>query len=352
MKKARLTRWLPVVLCGIACYILFSAPAVCTRGVREGLVLCGNTVIPSLFPFMCISGFLVRSGLCEAFGRVAAPVTTRLFRLSGESAGVILMSLVGGFPIGVKMAAQLYDTGRIGEEEAKRVCLFCMNAGPAFVITAVGSAVLGSVRAGVILYSSLCLSALLLGIGCRFLAKEKLPSAQKGRPVFLHNPATALSQAVKEAMSSMLQICAWVVLFGALGAYIDTLPFSPRTDLLINCILEVTGGVNAAAGRLSLPANAAVLAFSGLSVHCQVLGDLKHCGVRYGAFLAARIAAAALSAGACAVLLHFFPCEISAFAGSGDLIPVAYSVSVPSFAALMLMSILLILEVEPNRKVC
>lgn len=352
MHTPRVLKWLPALFCGAVCYILFSAPALCAQGVREALTLCGNTVIPSLFPFMVLSGFLVHSGLSAALGRAAAPVTARLFRLPGVSAGVILMSLVGGFPVGVKMTAQLLDSGALSVPQAKRMCLFCVNAGPAFVISAVGTAMLGSTRAGVILYASVCISALLLGFASRRFSGAAAAVSQKSAVLRLENPAAALSESVRESVYAMLQICAWVVLFGALGAYLRTLPLSEPAAVWLRCLTEVTAGVPAAAGLLSLPMLAAVLSFAGLSVHCQILGSLTHCGVRYGTFLAARLAACVLSFFACTLLLKVFPCEISVFSSSGTVVPAAYSVSAPSFVALMLMSILLILEVEPRRKVC
>lgn len=352
MQKPQFQKWLPALFCGAVCYILFSAPELCARGVREALAVCGNTVIPSLFPFMVVSGFLVHSGTSAALGRIAAPMTARLFRLPGVSAGVILMSLVGGFPVGVKMTAQLLDAGQLNESQAKRMCLFCVNAGPAFVISAVGTTVLGSTRAGVLLYAALCIAALLIGICTRFFAKKEPRISKKERVLLVTNPAVALSDAVRESVYAMLQICAWVVLFGALGTYLQSLPLQNSVTVLINCITEVTAGVHAAAGRISLPMLAAVLAFSGLSVHCQILGELKHCGVRYSVFFLARLAACALSFLICAGLLKVFPCEISVFSANGTVVPAAYSVSAPSFLTLMLMSILLILEVEPRRKVC
>ena len=352
MQKPRFQKWLPALFCGVVCYILFSEPALCARGVREALAICGNTVLPSLFPFMVVSGFLVHSGLSAALGRAVSPVTARLFRLPGVSAGVILMSLVGGFPVGVKMTAQLLNSGELNESQAKRMCLFCVNAGPAFVISAVGTTVLGSTRAGVLLYASLCIAALLLGICTRFFAKKEPCVPKKERMLLVTNPAVALSDAVRESVYAMLQICAWIVLFGALGTYLQSLPLPDTVTVLINCITEVTAGVSAAAGWFSLPMLAAVLAFSGLSVHCQLLRDLKHCGVRYSVFFLVRCAAAALSFAICTLLLRFFPCEISVFSASDTVVPAAYSVSAPSFLMLMLMSILLILEVEPRRKVC
>ena len=57
------------------------------------------------------------------------------------------MSLIGGFPIGAKMTAELYCDGRLTENQAQRLNMFCMNAGPAFTVTAVGVSMLSSRRA-------------------------------------------------------------------------------------------------------------------------------------------------------------------------------------------------------------
>ena len=49
-------------------------------------------------------------------------------------------------------------------------------------------------------------------------------------------------------------------------------------------------------------------------------------------------------------LLKVFPCEVSVFATDSSVTPAAYSVSVPALAALLIMSVLLILEVDSDKK--
>lgn len=351
MRKKGIRIALPLLLAGFIGFCLFSMPEVCTNGVKEGILVCGSTVIPSLFPFMAVSGFLLQSGLTKLGARTLTPLTRRLFRLPGECAGVIFMSLVGGFPIGAKMAAQLIEQKRITQNQAMRMCLFCIGAGPAFVISAVGYSVFKSTRAGVLLYASTCLAALLFGMLVSAFDDGTPIEAPKKQIFAVNSPATALTEAVSGAIHATLNICAWVLLFSCISACIEHASLPEQVKLLFHCILEVTDGVNAAAGRLPLPAVAAILSFAGLSVHCQLLKDLQICGVKFAHFLASRGICAALSAVICAGLLKLFPCEISVFASSSPLVPAAYSVSIPSFIALMVMSLLLILEVESKKKV-
>ena len=48
---------------------LVAAPSQAIEGAKNGLALCGNVIIPSLFPFLVLAGFLVRSGVSQSLGR-------------------------------------------------------------------------------------------------------------------------------------------------------------------------------------------------------------------------------------------------------------------------------------------
>ena len=54
-----------------------------------------------------VASFLLRSGLGEAAGKPFDKVCEKLFRLPGVLAPVIIMSQIGGFPIGAKMTYEL-----------------------------------------------------------------------------------------------------------------------------------------------------------------------------------------------------------------------------------------------------
>ena len=83
------------------------APQAASQGVRDGLTLCGQVVIPSLFPFLALSSFLVQSGLAQRAGHLLEPITKLLFRLPGAAGSAILMSLIGGYPVGAAHAVLL-----------------------------------------------------------------------------------------------------------------------------------------------------------------------------------------------------------------------------------------------------
>ena len=50
-------------------FLLVSFPDVISSGIRNGLFLCANTLIASMFPFFVLSSFLLRTGAVEYMGK-------------------------------------------------------------------------------------------------------------------------------------------------------------------------------------------------------------------------------------------------------------------------------------------
>ena len=48
---------------------LLAWPGAVATGVSRGLSICSSVIIPSLFPFLVLAGFLVRSGVSQSLGR-------------------------------------------------------------------------------------------------------------------------------------------------------------------------------------------------------------------------------------------------------------------------------------------
>lgn len=101
-------------------------------GVREGLSICTNVVIPSLFPFMILSSFLALSPLSELISRPLSPITRRLFHLPPELGATVLMSFVGGYPVGAKTIASLVREKKLSQETAPGALLLGPTPLPPF----------------------------------------------------------------------------------------------------------------------------------------------------------------------------------------------------------------------------
>jgi hypothetical protein len=202
----------------LAAGLLIRADAV-TYGVRAGLAAGAGTLIPSLFPFMALCGFLARTDYGAVLARPLRPVWRWIFRIPDEAGAVALLSLVGGYPVGAKGIASLLERGVIDRPMAERMLCFCVNCGPSFLITAVGAGLMLDRTAGVILFASQTLATLLIGAAASL--GSPLPSADRG-----NKPAgragEAFIGAVSGASSAMIVICAFAALFSGLLALLDS----------------------------------------------------------------------------------------------------------------------------------
>lgn len=297
-------RWFPLLAVLSAGALLLLRPEAASQAVREGLVLCAGTVVPSLFPFFVVVSLLLQLGLADLLQGLFAPFMGPLFHLRGVCALPLLTGLLGGYPAGAKTAADLYAQGRLSRQEAEVLLGFCDNCGPAFLLGFVGTGVLGDSRAGVHLYLVHTLSALIAGaVLCR-LCPDRGPAllGSPGGSGSVPFPQ-ALTAAGTGAVASTLNICAFVVLFRVLAALLP--PSLPGP--VLGALEMVTGTAALAPGRGGFIAAAAIVGWGGLSVHCQALSVTAPAGLSFRWHWAGK----ALQAGLSAALAAGLTCALS-----------------------------------------
>lgn len=293
-RAALSARHLLFFLCTLSTLLLLLAPAPAMEAVREALRLCTETIIPSLFPFLVLSSLLTALLPQSAANRLFSPLMQRLFRLGGSSAAVLALGFTGGYPVGVRTAAELYQKGALRREEALHLLAFCNNSGPGFLLGVVGIGVFQSTKAGLLLYAVHILAALLVGFLFRFshavVTKSPPPSESAAQAFSL---SRLFTESVTGAFSAVLNICAFVLFFmiflrmlsfsgalhllsAALAALMSPLGMTEScATALIAGFLELSTGSARLQGAALTPLTAALVSFllgwGGLSVHCQSL---------------------------------------------------------------------------------
>jgi sporulation integral membrane protein YlbJ len=263
------------------------------EGIRRGITLCMQSVIPALFPFMVITDLSASFGVGDALPHFLTSPLRKLLRLSPAGTVAILLGFLCGFPIGTKYAIRAHENGRIGDEECERVLLLSCSPSAAFLISAVGTSLWKNTRFGILLYLTTILSSLLCGTALARTAKEApepLPSASA--PMQRTPIGTLFTGAIRSSAHGILLICAYVLFFSALGETLGTLcsalSLSHAWSTPLAMMLELSGGMSAAAESPSLFC-AALCAFgsawSGLSMHCQMLAICQNRPFSYHRFL-------------------------------------------------------------------
>ncbi len=303
-KRKILFMWL---LSGIALAVLLIFPTQCRAGAANGIFLCIQVLIPSLFPFMVLSSFIVTSGMASKLPNFAQKLTKAVFNLPKESFAVILLSLTGGYPVGAKGINSLYKEGKISLKEAEQMSLFCVASGPGFLVTYLGCSMLRSPQTGYILLLSQIFSFVILGIFSKYAVKNKDSSRLVFSEETENYEENALVTSVREAISSCGYMCALVVLFGAIcEIYLYITETTPNLRW-ITAVLEITNGTKILSEGYSVLLMSAMCGFGGLCVHFQIyalLGDIKISKIKFFIF---RITQALLNTLFTYLLLRLFP---------------------------------------------
>ena len=88
-------------------FLLLRNPTLAVEQVKTGLQLCGQVIIPSLFPFLVLSELFL---LCD-IDRYAAQILDfpmrKLFRLPGDAGSALILGGLCGYPVGARIAAAL-----------------------------------------------------------------------------------------------------------------------------------------------------------------------------------------------------------------------------------------------------
>lgn len=216
---------------GFSLLLFYSRSAL--QGTVEGIQLCLQTVIPTLFPFVFFSIVLT-----SALSGIHLPLLTgiaRLFRVNESLSGILVPSFLGGYPVGAQGAAAWYKQGLLSKDAAERMLSFCNQAGPAFLFGIVGPQFTQSETAWVlwiILIAGALLSSRVLNRQIEFRVKPK-------------ENDLSFPDALKQAISALANICGWIILCRLFISVCKDLLFSKLPiwmQVMLCGVLELSNG--------------------------------------------------------------------------------------------------------------
>lgn len=282
-------------------------PDISFNGVKEGVSLCCNILVPSLFPFIFLSSFMINSGVSSRIGKVISPVS-KIFNLPESSLSVVLLSMIGGFPVGAKGISDLFERKIINKEQAERMIWFCVNAGPAFILGVIGNSLIKDMKiAQIILISQIFSSliiALLLSLNKKQNETNKVELSKK------MSFSESLIYSCESSSFSIINMCILVIIFNVFSCFLGNLQFFSLcsrilpifgfpegvSEIFPQIIVEVTK----ACELISLngafpPLFSFAVSWGGLCVHFQVISIMKKIKINYLKFLSFRLLNAILS---------------------------------------------------------
>lgn len=206
MKRKMITGTLAAM--GMLLLILDAKTAL--QGAGEGLRLCIQTIIPSLFPFFILS-VLLTSSLTGVRSKLLAPIG-KLCAMPSGSEILLVTGLLGGYPVGAQSVNLAWRSGQLTKNDAQRLLGFCNNAGPAFLFGIIATQFMDS-AAPWILWLIHISTALLVG----FI----LPGNSKNEVILRAGKAVSVSVAMECSLKITASVCGWVILFRTLISFLD-----------------------------------------------------------------------------------------------------------------------------------
>ena len=146
--------------------------------VQKAVSIWANTIIPSVFPYIVLSNYLCNTDVFDLFEVFPGKYIAKAFNLSFCSTRAVLCSLFCGYPVGAICTRYLYEKKQIDKTEAKRLVCFTNNAGPLFLISAVGGGLLNDATKGFVIYIVQIVSAIIYGCIASVGQNTKKPCAK------------------------------------------------------------------------------------------------------------------------------------------------------------------------------
>ncbi len=314
MKRTNIVNLKDISLC--MTLIMLSAgmaffPAEVSDAVRETVLNCLNILIPSLFSFMAVGSMLSKSGSAALITKPLKPVYHCIFRMPENIFTAFLLSMIAGYPVGIKMISDMLERGDIDPETAEKSACFCYCGGPAFFSGAIGLTVFGNKKVGVLIFLSVLITNIMLAlVVCRtseLHEKHLCSKCCKGN---------ILVDGVQSAGRSMALICITVIFFSAVMSVLDAsgvigiirriFSLSDNEIVIVSSFIEITSlsELSGVPYKL-LPWICASCSFGGLCIIIQLYA-LKSDKLSLFRFIELRPFAAVLSALLCKILQPLF----------------------------------------------
>lgn len=258
----------------------------------EGMRSAALTVVPSLFPLLVFSHYLLSSKIIMSAvqkNRIVSSVIMPLFcALCGIPSSAILIN-------------GLYSYGAYEQKPSSFLCALYTMPGPMFLISAVSNEFIQNKFFAPYLLLACYVPPLTASVIYAFFSKKCFRQPVKSIQGGSVPNGSGLVNAISEASSAMLRICGTIIFFSVIFGVADSAgifkPIPNRLSGIVKGTIEMTNGIMALSSdstRVSAASVAFILSFGGISVYVQskmIFGELSS-----GLYLITKLAAGIVSA--------------------------------------------------------
>ena len=338
-----------VTLFGIVILLIYTDT--CKDSVTEGINACTGILVPSLFPFFFLSSFIVYT---DSLSVLTKPLyfAEKIFDIPRAGIGAVILSLIGGYPVGAKTVSALYRENKITYYTAKKLCYCCVGSGSGFLVTFIGEGIFLSKKFGILLLISNAVSVISVLLLSRLNSlfrknKESSKEFKVSEKIVENNSRLNLGDAVvlatENAVKTTLSMCGIVVIFIVIN---NLLALIPLYNGYLALALEITGGLIKYGKGMTFETIAFITGFGGICVHFQIYGIAGKIKINKLQFVFARIVQGGISALVLHILLLLFPVTRETFSSLTSAPNGTFSGTLWGGGAIILLSIVFLITIK------
>lgn len=278
-----------------------------------GLELWFRNMIPSLLPFMILSGIMIRMNLTEKAAMILYPAVRPVYKVRKNVCYAMLTGFLCGFPMGAKTVDDLYSRQMITKREAEYLLAFCNNIGPvyfcSFVLPLLGRKLILPYLFGMygipLLYGTILRRTLYrdlplpheknntaVSLVCCEAPSEERAALQNGSLGLGQKLLAETDHAIQSSLQSILSLGGYMILYNLLNLIPHILLGHPLR--LLSPLLEITGGLKLLGDSLPLYSFLA-LSFGGLSCIAQTYSCIGNSDLSIGNYILHKVILTALN---------------------------------------------------------
>ncbi len=270
-----------------------------------------RNMIPSLLPFMIISGIMIRLKLTDKAAMLIYPAVMPVYRVRKNVCYAMLIGFLCGFPMGARVVGDLYTRQMITKREAEYLLSFCNNIGPVYFCS-FALPLLERQLVFPYLFGMYGIP-LLYGLALRFTLFRDVPAPQHRHSAALvsceedctmprneQDRSESLGKRLLAETDDAIHSAVWGIL--SLGGYMilyNLLNLIPHILLgrpmkLLSPLLEITGGLKFVGNSQPLYSLLA-LSFGGLCCIAQTYSCIGESGLSIGRYIQHKLMLTALN---------------------------------------------------------
>lgn len=243
--------------------ILLMFPQYSVEGARNGLLLWSGTIVPTLLPFLLLTGFMNKYQTLHYVSWLFFPIYRKYPTLNRDLAYTLVLGFFCGYPLGGKIINDLVLSGSYTKKEGQCLLAVCNNVSPMFTI---------GYTLTLILHSKVPIPVFFLCLYTPNICYLFFTFVLHSKRGFFHTHQSnqkfyvqkTMDEIIFDSLHSIFTIGIYIMIF-SIGANLLTAfhPFSVISDFAIGC-LEITTGITHF-GALALNSSQKITALCAIS---------------------------------------------------------------------------------------